>query len=271
MLAIVKETIVTVKNAPSEDAIRIDEMFLGMFVNILWDDVNNYCYIETEYNYKGYVNKKSLIIKENKVNNWIDNANYMVSGEYIDILDNIPYDSKKIISVMRGSRLIIIEKKNKIRSQVSLPDGRQGWIRNEFIKRIEEPSFRKEEDIRNEIVDNALKYLGKQFRWGGKSPHGLDSSGLTSMIYFLSGLKIWRDSDLLDESLIRIKKSELKYGDLIFGKAHTAIYLGDNKFIDASAIDAKVVIKSINVNDNEYDDIFLDENTIYACHKLLRS
>ncbi|MDM8533544.1 NlpC/P60 family protein [Clostridiaceae bacterium HSG29] len=270
MLAIVNETIVTVKNAPSDDAIRIDEIFLGMAVNILWDDVNNYCYIETEYNYKGYINKKSLIIKKDKVNNWIDNANYMVNGEYVDILDNIPYDSKKIISAMRGSRLAMTGKKSKIRSQVSLPDSRKGWIRNEFLKRIEEPSFRKIEDIRSEIVDNALKYLGKQFRWGGKSPHGLDSSGLTSMVYFLSGLKIWRDSDLLDESLIRIKKAELKHGDLIFGKAHTAIYLGDNKFINASAVDAKVVIKSINENDKEYDDIFSDENTIYACHKLLR-
>lgn len=269
MIAIVNETIVPIKNSPSKDAITIDEVFLGMTVNILWDDTNNYCYIETDYNYKGYIDKGTIVIKK-KNENWIDNASYMVIGEYIDILDSISYDSKILISVMRGSRLIRTDRVNKIRSQVILPDGKLGWIRNEFIKLIEKPHLRRVKDIRAEIVRNAYKYLGKQFRWGGKSPFGLDSSGLTSMLYLLSGLNIWRDSTMIDDDFLIINKGDLDYGDLIFEQDNIAVYIGNNKFITSSSSDAVVVLKSMNIMDEEYDTIIFGENAIYASHKLLQ-
>ncbi|BEP28650.1 C40 family peptidase [Helicovermis profundi] len=270
MNAIVNDTLVELKNNPSENSIIIDEVFLGMEVEILWEDINDYYYIKTDYDYKGYASKKSFTIEKNKVDKWKKAEKYIVSGEYIDVLENNFYDSKIVISLVRGSKIIKSNSSNNIRFQIFLPDGRKGWIRSEFLSKLEDVKLKDKEKIRNEIVDNAYKYIGKQFRWGGKSPFGLDSSGLVSVVYMLSNLKIWRDSNFVDKYLLQIKKEELRRGDLIFGVDHIAIYLGKDKFINSSAVDGIVVIKSLNYNDDNYHDIFEGQNTIYACHKLLR-
>ena len=270
MIGIINETVVSIKNRPDENSITVDEIFLGMIVTVLWEDVNEYCYVETSYNYKGYISRKKLTVKDSKVKKWMESPFYIVTGEYVDILDNISYDSKIITSVMRGGLLIGTDLSNKIRTRIMLPDGKIGWIRNEFINKKQEIETREKTEVREEIVNNSLKYFGKQFRWGGKSPFGVDSSGFSSMIYMISGLTIWRDSEFKEDNLVKIKKSEISRGDLIYGEEHTAIYLGNNKFINASAVSASVVIRSLDINDPEYDDIFTSEKTIYACHKLLR-
>lgn len=53
-----------------------------------------------------------------------------------------------------------------------------------------------EATLRREIVQAALPYLGAPYRWGGKSPLGIDCSGLCSMAYMLCGVLIYRDAKI---------------------------------------------------------------------------
>ena len=40
------------------------------------------------------------------------------------------------------------------------------------------------------ITENAFMYLNAPYLWGGRSPYGIDCSGLTQMAYKLSGYKL---------------------------------------------------------------------------------
>ena len=67
------------------------------------------------------------------------------------------------------------------------------------------------------LVKTAYLYLNAPYLWGGKTPMGIDCSGLTQMTYRINGLSIPRDASLqaqLGETLSFIDESEA--GDLAF-------------------------------------------------------
>ena len=55
----------------------------------------------------------------------------------------------------------------------------------------------KEASFRKDLVCTAKKYLGIQYRWGGRSSFGIDCSGLTHMSYLLCGVHIFRDAAIV--------------------------------------------------------------------------
>ena len=99
------------------------------------------------------------------------------------------------------------------------------------------PGFVKKE----KLVENALMYLNAPYLWGGRSPLGIDCSGLTQIIYRLQGIDLPRDAYQQAEvgtTLSFIEESEP--GDLAFcdnneGKViHVGIILENNHIIHAS-------------------------------------
>ncbi len=91
------------------------------------------------------------------------------------------------------------------------------------------------------IINSAFMYLNAPYLWGGKTPFGIDCSGLTQMVYKLNGYKLLRDASLQSaqgEALSFIEESEP--GDLAFfdneeGKIiHVGIIMHDNYIIHAS-------------------------------------
>jgi len=67
------------------------------------------------------------------------------------------------------------------------------------------------------IIQQGLMYLGTPYLWGGKTPFGIDCSGLTQMVYRVNGKGLPRDAKdqaLLGDTLSFIEES--KPGDLAF-------------------------------------------------------
>jgi len=107
----------------------------------------------------------------------------------------------------------------------------------------------------NIVVKEAIKYLGRPYRYGKTGPDSFDCSGFVYRVYQDIGVKIPRTS--LSQSKIagrKLSRYELKAGDIIFFDTghrghinHSGIYIGDSKFIHASSGKAhSVTISNLN-------------------------
>ena len=91
------------------------------------------------------------------------------------------------------------------------------------------------------LITNAMMYLNSPNLWGGRTPFGIDCSGLSQTVYRLNGIDLPRDAD--DQSEVGTTLSfveESEPGDLAFfdneeGKiVHVGIILENNHVIHAS-------------------------------------
>ncbi len=89
-----------------------------------------------------------------------------------------------------------------------------------------------------DIVNEAAKYLGTKYVYGGASPKGFDCSGLVQYVCKSLGISISRTAASQFNHGKAVSKSDLEPGDLLFfaknGKInHVGIYAGDGKMIHA--------------------------------------
>ncbi|HEU5485709.1 MAG TPA: C40 family peptidase [Microlunatus sp.] len=83
----------------------------------------------------------------------------------------------------------------------------------------------------------AKRQLGDRYRYGGTGPGSWDCSGLTMKSWKSAGKKLPRTSRAQSRYGKKVKRSQLKKGDLVFfysGKSHVGIYAGKGKVIHAS-------------------------------------
>ncbi len=138
---------------------------------------------------------------------------------------------------------------------VRLYDGRTGYIKKSCLEPYAEPldeneiSKLDEDAFREKLVQTAKYYLGTQYRWGGKTPLGIDCSGLTSMAYMLNGVYIYRDAKLVPGFAVHeIPYECMEKGDLLYFPGHIAMYIGDGGYIHSTARAGSdgVVVNSLN-------------------------
>jgi cell wall-associated NlpC family hydrolase len=106
----------------------------------------------------------------------------------------------------------------------------------------------------SELVLNAMGFIGVPYRRGGNTENGVDCSGFVRLIYEeTAGLMLPRRANEQAAATEKIKKDELKPGDLVFFNtmrrafSHVGIYLGDGKFIHAPRTGQKVRIEDMDV------------------------
>ena len=96
---------------------------------------------------------------------------------------------------------------------------------------------------RQQIVDYAAKFLGCKYVYGGNTPSGFDCSGYVKYVFKHFGVELTRTSANQYANSVKIKKSELQVGDLVFFSqtagsskvGHVGIYVGGGQFIHAAA------------------------------------
>jgi cell wall-associated NlpC family hydrolase len=133
-------------------------------------------------------------------------------------------------------------------------DGYVGYVEAAKVRRVDGDAFDKHLQSRPRSADAdtrietaiaaAMKLQGTKYVWGGRTPDGIDCSGLVHTAFRAAGVNLPRDAD--QQSLVgtlvatRWHTSSLRRGDVLFflGKrgtvSHTGIYLGDGKFIEAT-------------------------------------
>lgn len=90
------------------------------------------------------------------------------------------------------------------------------------------------------IVEEAKKYLGVPYVWGGVSPKGMDCSGLVLLVSHAFGINPPRVSADQANFGKKVNLSDIEPGDMLFfdtkltgSVTHVAIYIGDGKILHA--------------------------------------
>jgi len=90
---------------------------------------------------------------------------------------------------------------------------------------------------KSEVVQIAMKYLGRPYKWGAAGPYAFDCSGFTMFVYRQVGVSLPHSSAAQFNIGQPVPRSALQPGDLIFrgnpGIHHVGIYVGGGQMINA--------------------------------------
>lgn len=252
---ILVKPVVPINLHPKFDSVLADEGLYGMMVKILEDKGDGWYYIETSYDYNGYIHKSNIITDEKMVERWKSEADKVIYGSLADVLPEAKFQGYIKTTLTRGATIIVTGEEKEKWTEILMADNTTGWVRSDFIgPKIEIYDKDDQVSLRKSLVDAAMSYMGTQYRWGGKSPLGIDCSGLCSISYLLNGIIIYRDAQRKDQYMKQISREEMKPGDLIFFPGHVAMYMGDDKYVHSSSNNDGVDINSLNPKDKNYND-----------------
>jgi len=214
-------SIIPIRNEASDQAEMVNQILFGEHFKIL-ESRKKWSRIRLAHDsYEGWVCNKQWIELSEEDYKQLDKD---VSTITTDILDIITEEHHQPIVI--GSVLPFYKSGHAI-------------INNEMYQfdGLTTPGFVKKE----KLFENALIYLNAPYLWGGRSPLGIDCSGLTQMVYRLQGVDLPRDAYQQAEvgtTLSFIEESEP--GGLAFfdnseeNITHVGIILEDNHIIHVS-------------------------------------
>lgn len=154
-------------------------------------------------------------------------------------------------------------------TEVSLPDGRKGYVRSAMLADFADWS-RQSPDI-DTIMNVARSMMGVTYLWGGTTPKAIDCSGFTKLCFGAAGLILPRNASqqaLTGAKLDIARPDDYRRGDLLFfgtgngtNVTHVGIYDGFTRFIHASG---RVFESSFNPS----HPMYLPRKVIAACRIL---
>jgi uncharacterized protein YgiM (DUF1202 family) len=197
-------------------------------------------YVKSEYLLTG---EEALAIAKEEVNTYAT-----VTTETLRVRSEASTESDIVSLVNVGEDLVVVEETDEW-ALVEVDD-ESGYVYKDYVtiaqklptaKTVTELRYGEGvSDVRVELVQYALQFVGNRYVWGGESlTKGVDCSGFTMKIYEKFGIYLPHSSRAQPSYGTKIKASEAQPGDLFFygsGKSisHVGIYIGDGKIVHAS-------------------------------------
>ena len=172
----------------------------------------------------------------------------MISADQVSIVDAPDGTSLRTLSNGKVARLLGIE---------------NGWYRIEFGKTTGYISVSSADpvvyadyegtsavsNIREEVANSAMGWVGVRYSYGGSSRSGTDCSGFTMAVFSAYGYSLIHGASDQYAQSRAVTTQERDVGDLVFfnwgyGIEHVGIYLGGGTFVHAST-SSGVIISSL--------------------------
>jgi len=136
-------------------------------------------------------------------------------------------DAERVTELLRGEPVGVEERSDgwaRIRTAYDYP----GWVREEEIAGSD-----------GVALEEARRYLGTPYLWGGLSERGIDCSGLVHIAYRWLGRLVPRDADQQEARGMPVGEDDLQRGDLItYGDdkaaTHIAFWVGDGRILHST-------------------------------------
>ena len=196
---------IPVRTDPAEKSEMCTQILLGEHFQIIEEEAK-WCKIKLQYDgYEGWIDKKMVTPITKKEYTYLSNKQQPVSTDIFNIVQQVNHYRNFLI--VSGSTL---PRYNSRQSTFKI---------GEVEYHIEGNSVNtyKTTDLRNKIIGAALKYFNAPYLWGGRTPLGIDCSGLSQIAYKIAGIPIPRDASqqaMLGEHFSFVE--EALPGDLAF-------------------------------------------------------
>jgi len=234
-------SIVPVRESSNDASEMVTQILYGEHFKIL-DSKKKWSRIRIAFdNYEGWIDNKQLVEITEDQYAAINSERTILSSDLIDFVTN---EKEELISIPVGS---------SVHACMRLGHKHEGHVISNKQPKLS-------------LITNAILFLNAPYLWGGKTPFGIDCSGLTQMVYKLSGYSISRDASqqaTLGEALSFIEETES--GDLAFFDndegviTHVGIIMEDNYIIHAHG--------KVRIDRLDHTGIFNCDLGIYS-HKL---
>jgi hypothetical protein len=242
-------SVIPVRREPSDKAEMSTQLLFGELV-VINEIRNNWMKIRIVYdNYEGWVDYKQIHkVSEDEFHLLSRGTDQYVKG-LVDVLHG---EAGQLIPVLFGSTM-----RNVIDGKFNL-GGLQFSFEGQLSLHGRNPKI-------NSVIEDSLIFLNAPYLWGGKTPFGIDCSGLIQIVFKVNGIELLRDAaqqatqgetiSLLDEA---------EPGDLVFFDneeekiIHVGLFIEKDKLIHASG---KVRIDTV-----DHEGIYNQELKKYTHH-----
>ncbi|WP_116787397.1 C40 family peptidase [Flavobacterium psychrotrophum] len=220
MFGICNLAIVPLRLEPSDRSEMTSQVLFGEHFKIL-EQTEKWSRIEIGFDgYNGWIDNKQFRNISESEYSALQHTDPVMNG---DLIEFIASPNNQLLPISLGSAITHLENEGLNPEQYHFEGLKTTGVKEKA-----------------NIVDTAYLYLNAPYLWGGKTPFGIDCSGMVQMVYKLNGYNLLRDASqqaTQGEALSFIEESEP--GDLAFfdndeGRIiHVGIIMEDNYIIHA--------------------------------------
>ncbi len=243
-------SIVPMRKEQSERSEMVSQVLFGELYEVL-EETEKWVYVKLFHDgYEGWIDKRMHVgVSEEYAGKYGMESPVLTTEVFNIVTKKGDYGHKLLVA---GSVLPFFQAENR--------EMRIGEDEYTLVTRTKDVGI---ESLRELIITYALMYYNTPYLWGGRSPYGIDCSGLTQMVYRLAGIGIPRDAALqvncgqnfsfIEEAL----PGDLAFfGDEAGAITHVGVLWEKNRIIHASG--------KVRVDKIDHQGIFNEELKRYT-------
>lgn len=174
-------SIIPMRSEKSERSEMVSQVLFGELYEVL-EVAEKWVYIRLVHDaYEGWIDRKMYVpVSDEYANNYRKEEPVLTTEVFNIIIKDGDYGNKLIVS---GSVFPFFDVNTK-----KMQIGEDTYT---LVSKMKDVGI---DSLRDLIIGYALMYYNTPYLWGGRSPYGIDCSGLSQLVYRMAGINLPRDA-----------------------------------------------------------------------------